>query len=372
MRFPVIRHPIWIGLLVVATVSGCRFFLSPAPNDSGAEELSRDASSVWSLTYSADGSLLLSSHIHQCCSSVRCSHLPGPTRFDLWSTSPLRQGHLATFHAPNWRFTPTQHRFSSDGRFVFSAAFQGLLQWDVTAQRLEMKFPGDHIVLAPDCRTAIRVAGNASIDDVSSKADPTVELWDLTLDWPLQCLGTERTFGSPIEFLPDGQRVLAWTNVPREASRLVMWDLRKGTRAALEIDEPLNGAVYLSADGRRLGIQTLRNEKHQVQVINTTTGRQLACIPSWDGARRVALSAAGDIVAMGGESSDTDERRGEIQIWRVRDGKRLKTIIDPSTWGITALCFSPDGETLASGDLDGIVKRWTMPPSDNAAEDGDW
>jgi WD40 repeat protein len=39
----------------------------------------------------------------------------------------------------------------------------------------------------------------------------------------------------------------------------------------------------------------------------------------------------------------------------------LLSITDDSVWGITAVEFSPDGKTLATGDSDGKVKLWKVP-----------
>jgi WD40 repeat protein len=279
------------------------------------------------------------------------------------------EGHLATFHSPDWRWHPTGQRFSPDGQFAFSTACEGLLQWDVTEQQLKVRFHGDLVVLSPDCRTVVRVARAADADARTTEEDATVEICDLTLERCVRVLGTERTFGTPVEFLPDGRRVLVWLGNAPQPSQLAVCDLHNGTKLVLETDEPSSHAICLSADGRRLAIQTADKENHRVQVVETTTGRQVAFTPSWAEARCIAISTDGVLVAIGGESSDATKERGEIQVWQVADGKRLTTLVDPATWGITALCFAPDGKTLAAGDGGGVIKRWTIPSPEDAASE---
>jgi WD40 repeat protein len=353
-----------LGFCLAAAIAGCGPLLSrPLPSDPPPDELTREATSVWGLAYSADGSLLISSHVFQCPSSARCSHLPGPTRFDLWGSGPFAvgkpEGHLATFHSPDWRFLPTGHRFSADGRFVFATASCGLLQWDVMGQQLEVKFRGEQVVLSPDCRTVLRVAGTFESDMTDDGDEQAVEVWDLGEERRIDVLGTTRTFGAPIEIFPDGQRVLAWFGEPAQP-QLVIWDLRTKTKTVLQIDDVSSLAVCISQNGQRLAVQTAAQEKHRVRVIDTTTGREVASVASWDTARRVALSPDGESLAIAGESSADGENQGKIALYRVEDGALRKTIIDRETWGFTALCFSPDGKTLVSGGFDGAIKRWPV------------
>src|SRR5207237_9916926 len=123
-------------------------------------DLTRDATSVWSLTYSPDGAHLLSSHVDQWESDSRVSRFPTPPEFELWAVGhslDKPEGQLAKFQSPNWRWLPRENRFSPDGRFVLSTSSYGLLQWDIAHQRFDVKFAGRNVVLSPDCRTALCV-----------------------------------------------------------------------------------------------------------------------------------------------------------------------------------------------------------------------
>jgi len=51
--------------------------------------------------------------------------------------------------------------------------------------------------------------------------------------------------------------------------------------------------------------------------------------------------------------------RARVKIWDAATGHELGTIYDESSWGVTALAFSPDGKTLASGN--GMLLFWTVP-----------
>src|SRR5262245_59457077 len=106
--FEMSRHAIPL-LIALFVAPGCRPLFSrsiasnPPPQSPQPEELVRDEMSVWSLSYSSDGALLLSSHLSRAPSNSRscCLCAPVPTKFELWGAGFLAlgqpQGQLATF-----------------------------------------------------------------------------------------------------------------------------------------------------------------------------------------------------------------------------------------------------------------------------------
>jgi WD40 repeat protein/transcriptional regulator with XRE-family HTH domain len=66
----------------------------------------------------------------------------------------------------------------------------------------------------------------------------------------------------------------------------------------------------------------------------------------------LTFSPDGEKLAMG----DVD---GKICLWQVVDGKELLTILGHQTW-VWSVCFSPDGQTLASGSEDSMIHLWDV------------
>lgn len=82
----------------------------------------------------------------------------------------------------------------------------------------------------------------------------------------------------------------------------------------------------------------------------------------WEEVWDVALSADASFLAVSGESNAEDgERTGLVRFWNLKTGEQLEPIRDDSTWGITAVAFSPDGRRLATGDSEGVIKLWPLP-----------
>ncbi len=70
------------------------------------------------------------------------------------------------------------------------------------------------------------------------------------------------------------------------------------------------------------------------------------------GVSAVAFSPDGQLLATG-------DMNGEINLWLVADGKKLFTCKEKLGW-IWCVVFSPDGKTLASGNSDQTVKLWDV------------
>jgi WD40 repeat protein len=73
--------------------------------------------------------------------------------------------------------------------------------------------------------------------------------------------------------------------------------------------------------------------------------------PSGSGVSAVAFSPDGHTLATGDGNSNT-------YLWDVPSGHLITTLTDPSSSAVSAVAFSPDGHTLATGDGNSKIYLW--------------
>jgi polar amino acid transport system permease protein len=190
--------------------------------------------------------------------------------------------------------------------------------------------------------------------------------------WPRRTFTGHDAAVIEVAFVPDGSSLISVS----QDGQVRLWNIASG-----QMDRELStGDGFLvdadvSADGTSLAV--LR-EDGNVQVWDLTTGQEIQSIAPGQEARLVvALNADGTLVAAG-------EGTG-IKIWDTQTGSQVHDLPgyweDPEeqdTWlgfekEVTALAFSGDGLTLASGSADTTIIFWDLETGEIAADsEGHW
>jgi WD40 repeat protein len=286
--------------------------------------------------------------------------------------------------------------FSPDGAWLASASMDGRIKLREAATGRELaEFrepkPVSHLHFLPDSKHIAYAVGGfraeapgfVKLRDLASGAARDVSRGRKPNDNPL-CLALGR----------DGKRLAAGYF----SGELRVWDL-DGEMVLQDTGPPGCAArVALSPDGRTAVLLRMRGDIEVWDVPGRTVrGRVMSRDPGplavspdglrfaaadpggrdvllWDLAtlretRRLHVQTQGyaaiNVVAFSPDSRTLAVARGtnnqpsEVQLWDVPSGRLLATLSGHAS-GMGSLAFSPDGNTLASGDQHGVVKLWDV------------
>jgi WD40 repeat protein len=330
-----------------------------------SEELLRtltgNSSAVLSIALSPDGQILASRHSDNTL-KVR-NLLSGEVlhTFNL-GTSPVK----SIAFSPDWKMVAT----GSEDRTIHI--------WNLLSGELIRTLTGhvgsvESIAFSPDGQTLVSGSGfearvmNAELSTGSvqvSSASPNpqcngcgdVKFWDLNTGQLLRTL-TENLTEPPraIAISPDGQTVAIASNYIQlrslKTGQLLRTLVNPDSRDPLKLSRPR--AIAFSADGQKLASGDFNGT---IQLWNLT-GRLLRTLPGHysRGISAVSFSPDGETLASISGASET------IQLWNLGTGDRWRDLVGHE-YAVTAVAFAPDGQTLISGSADKTVKFWQLSP----------
>ena len=316
----------------------------------------------------------------------------------LWGTidGAMAQQWIAHSYKPVWSIA-----FSPDGRYLVSSGPDSRVKiWDLSGGSYELVAAlEEHPDPFLDC------AWSPPGDIIAcTPRNRIIRLWDARTFRQLHVL--EHADDSSImttTFSPDGHWLVSGCS---PCCDYHVWNVASGTlhksfggRSDPAPVLPIS-AAFDPASGTRLAIVP---EHGTVKVLDVRTGEELAVLRSVDGTNDVAFSPDGTLIVTasanatvriwdahtgvmllslqgheGGVSRARFSPCGKyvastsqdhtVRLWRTRDGSPVGTFLEHKDSGVYHVAFSPDGETLWSGDDNGAVVmrriRDIIPPDE--------
>ncbi len=259
----------------------------------------------------------------------------------LWETASGKEVHVFKKHTGG----VFSVAFAPDGKTLASASHDNTVRlWDAASGK-ELRTLSGHtsyvisVAFSPDGRTL-----------ASASSDETVRLWDVASGKELRTLSGHTSYLQSVAFAPDGQTLASGSS-----DRTVrLWDVATGRELrTLSGHTSYVHSVAFAPDGKTLASGS---DDKTLRLWDVATGRELRTLSGHTSyVYSVAFAPDGKTLASGSDDYT-------LRLWDVARGKELRTLSGHTSY-VHSVAFAPDGKTLASGSEDNTVRLW------RAAED---
>ncbi|MDP4500391.1 serine/threonine-protein kinase [Nonomuraea turcica] len=309
--------------------------------------------------------------------------------------------------------TDGQLRFSPDGRYLASFLKRDVQVWDLRTRNLVLDYRAEgeltDIAFDPDGATLRYIMDDAVVSlDLRPRTQATavpglpylsgdgkwavvragkqLRIWDVGADKETGRLSVDTENAVPADF---SHTKLAVMDVN---GTVTLWDLR--TRAKLwSVRMPGKGGapvdVHFAPDGRRLAMTVMygRVPVFKKVVLDAADGHVLSSFDtssrggpflpggtayvSPDGGRFIDVGTGKPVgagfvpteavaISKGGLLAAYESTTGRVGLWNVDGPKALRPALPRAAAAVGFLAFSPDGRTLATVSMSGVLQLWDV------------
>jgi WD40 repeat protein/DNA-binding SARP family transcriptional activator len=287
---------------------------------------------------------------------------------DLGKGAPGAPRHILSTHAGAVEIV----LFSPNGAFVYTVGSDGLIrQWEIWTAAFKFGPPRQILRATSHLRSLAVSADGGCL--AASDADGLVYLWETHSGQPIERMGEHRSWVSAVAFQPrptdsTRQEPLDRLVTVGADQRILTWEIdrnpgvyRGRLSQRLEASTAAQNDCTFSPDGRSL--LTVGSDR-QLRIWDVATGQLQAVLhhdETWITA--LALSPKGDKAARpiawsGGDHTGRLSSYSAITHEKHRSSLSAPIRLEGHGAPIFDLCFSPDGQILASGSQDRTVCLW--------------